>query len=63
VRHSAVLLAHYGHLGQAFDGCSKVIIDILRDEGIHNNNGELVVNVATQAIREVRGSNFVYGMA
>jgi hypothetical protein len=53
VRHGAVLLAHYGRLGPAFDICSKVVVDALRDEGIYNENGEVVVAVVTQAIRDV----------
>ena len=53
VLHSAVLLAHYGRLGSSFDGCSKVIVDVLREEGIHNKNSELVIAIVTRAIREV----------
>ncbi|KAF9232626.1 hypothetical protein BU15DRAFT_90603 [Melanogaster broomeanus] len=40
VKHSDVLLAHHGRLGPAFDLCTKVIIDVLREEGMHNDNGE-----------------------
>jgi cohesin complex subunit SA-1/2 len=54
VRHSAVLLAHYGRLGPAFDLCTKVIIDALREEGMYRENGDLVVDVVTQALKEVR---------
>jgi cohesin complex subunit SA-1/2 len=53
VRHSAVLLAHYGRLGPAFDLCTKVIIDSLREEGMYRENGDLVVDVVTQALKEV----------
>ncbi|TFK31727.1 hypothetical protein BDQ12DRAFT_93119 [Crucibulum laeve] len=52
IHHGAVLLAHYDRLGVAFDTCSKVVVDILREEGMLNNNGELVVAVLTQALRE-----------
>lgn len=52
-RHGAVLLAHYGRLGHAFDLCGKVVVDILREEGMCNNNGEVVVTAVTQAIQEV----------
>ncbi|KAH7915934.1 hypothetical protein BJ138DRAFT_1076400 [Hygrophoropsis aurantiaca] len=52
VHHSAVLLAHYGRLGPAFDLCTKVIIEVLREEGIYNENGDTVVAVVTQALRE-----------
>ncbi|OAX37862.1 hypothetical protein K503DRAFT_742134 [Rhizopogon vinicolor AM-OR11-026] len=52
VRHSAVLLAHYGRLGPAFDLCTKVIIDSLREEGMYRENGDIVVEVVTQALKE-----------
>lgn len=52
-RHSATLLAHYGRLGPAFDLCSKVIIDILREEGMYKDNGEIVAAVICQALRDV----------
>ncbi|KAG1740516.1 uncharacterized protein EDB91DRAFT_353827 [Suillus paluster] len=52
VRHSAVLLAHFGRLGPAFDLCTKVIIDSLREEGMYRENGDLVVDVVTQALKE-----------
>lgn len=55
IRNSAVLLAHHGRLGAAFDLCSKVIIDILREEGMYKNNGEAVVSVICRALREVIG--------
>lgn len=53
VRHGAILLAHYGRLGPAFDSCSKVVVDVLREEGMYNNNGEVVATVIIQAIEEV----------
>lgn len=53
IRHGAILLAHYGRLGPSFDICSKVIVDVLRDEGMINNNGDIVVAVLTQALEEV----------
>lgn len=72
VRHSAVLLAHYGRLGPAFDLCTKVIIDALREEGMYRENGDLVVDVVTQALKEsftlvldsiVRGEDHVVALA
>ncbi|KAI0943593.1 hypothetical protein AcW1_002723 [Taiwanofungus camphoratus] len=51
-QHSAILLAHYGRLGPSFDLCTKVIVDILREEGMYKNNGEVVVAVICQALRE-----------
>ncbi|KZT04963.1 uncharacterized protein LAESUDRAFT_702953 [Laetiporus sulphureus 93-53] len=51
-QHSAVLLAHYGRLGPAFDLCSKVIVEILREEGMYKDNGPIVVAVICQALRD-----------
>lgn len=53
IKHSAILLAHYGRLGPAFDLCTKVVIDVLREEGMYNENGQTVVDVILQAIQEV----------
>lgn len=53
-RHCSVLLAHYGRLGISFDLCAKLIVDILREEGMYKENGDIVVSIVTQAIREVR---------
>lgn len=53
VRHGAIFLAHYGRLGPTFDTCSKAIVDVLRDEGMYKNNGEVVATVVTQALQEV----------
>jgi cohesin complex subunit SA-1/2 len=53
VRHGAVLLAHYGRLGPTFDECAKVMVDVLREEGLGNGKPDIVVSVVCQAIREV----------
>jgi cohesin complex subunit SA-1/2 len=58
VRHGAVLLAHYGRLGSTFDECAKVMVDVLREEGMGNGNPDVVVSIVTQAIREVCSSLF-----
>ncbi|KAI0031520.1 hypothetical protein K488DRAFT_51948 [Vararia minispora EC-137] len=52
LKHSATILVHHGRLGPAYDICSKVVMDILRDDGIYGNGGALVVTVITQALRE-----------
>ncbi|KAF9078436.1 hypothetical protein BDP27DRAFT_1309581 [Rhodocollybia butyracea] len=52
VRHGAILLAHYGMLGPAFDACVKMVVDMLKDEGLSNDNGQLIVLVATQTMKE-----------
>lgn len=54
IKHSDVLLANHGRLGPSFDLCTKVIIDVLREEGMYNDNGEIVVNVIQKALLEVR---------
>ncbi|KAH8097102.1 hypothetical protein BXZ70DRAFT_1009416 [Cristinia sonorae] len=51
-RHASTLLAHYGRLGPVFDLCSKVIVDILREEGMYNGQGEAVVQVILQSLQE-----------
>ncbi|KAI0672301.1 hypothetical protein C8Q78DRAFT_1026321 [Trametes maxima] len=51
-RHSATILAHYGRLGPTFDLCSKVIVEILREEGMYKDNGEAVVAIICQALQE-----------
>lgn len=53
VRHGAVLLAHYGRLGSTYDTCVKALIEVLRSEGLFNENGKLVAEVIIQAMREV----------
>lgn len=52
-QHSVTLLTHYGRLGPVFDQCSKIIVEILREEGMYKSNGEAVVQVVFQALREV----------
>lgn len=54
IQHGAVLLAHYGRLEVAFDTCSKVIVDLLREETVMKENPELIVGVICHAIQEVR---------
>ena len=34
--------------------CSKVVIEILREEGMYKDNGEAVVGIVCQALQEVR---------
>lgn len=53
VRHGAILLAHHGRLGASFDMCAKVVIEVLREEGVMNDQADLVELVAIQAIQEV----------
>ena len=39
-RHGAILLAHYGRLGPAFDLTAKLMVDVLREEGMYKDNGK-----------------------
>ncbi|TFK53082.1 hypothetical protein OE88DRAFT_1718118 [Heliocybe sulcata] len=52
VRHADVLLAHFGRLGPSFDVCCKVIVEQVREEGLFNGNGQLVVDMVTRATQE-----------
>lgn len=56
-RHATAVLAHYGRLGATFDMCSKVVIEILREEGMYKDNGDAVVGIVCQALQEVRTLN------
>jgi cohesin complex subunit SA-1/2 len=51
--HSAVLLTHHGRLGVAFDHCSKIVVDVLREEGMYKGHGDVVVDVVTSALKDV----------
>ncbi|KAK7019893.1 SCD domain-containing protein [Favolaschia claudopus] len=52
VRHTGILLSHYGRLGTTFDHFTKPIVDMLREEGMTKDNGDLVVVVVNQALQE-----------
>ncbi|KAJ7507277.1 hypothetical protein B0H11DRAFT_1706223, partial [Mycena galericulata] len=52
VRHSAILLSHYGRLGITFDHFAKAIMEMMREEGMVNDNGDVVVVVINQALQE-----------
>ncbi|CAE6431345.1 unnamed protein product [Rhizoctonia solani] len=45
IEHSAVLLGHYGRVSSVYDQCTKVIIEVLREEGMYGGNAELVGRV------------------
>lgn len=52
-RHSPVVLAHYGRLGHIYDQCCKVLVDVLREEGVYGDHPEMVCQVVFQSLREV----------
>jgi cohesin complex subunit SA-1/2 len=53
IARSVVLLAHYGQLGVVFDQWVKVIVEVLREEGMYNGNGQAVVDIVTRSLEEV----------
>lgn len=59
VRHTAKPLVYYGRLGGTYDQCMKVIIELLREEGMYKGNGAVVADVIKEAIKEV-SSEFCY---
>jgi cohesin complex subunit SA-1/2 len=50
-KHSDVLLANYGRLGPSFDLCTKVIIDVLRKEGMYSDNSDVGVEVRYDSLQ------------
>ncbi|KIJ37056.1 hypothetical protein M422DRAFT_61048 [Sphaerobolus stellatus SS14] len=50
--HSAVVLAHYGHLGSGFDATIKVVIDFLRDIGMFQGEGKTVSEILVRTLQE-----------
>ncbi|WVO17591.1 hypothetical protein L204_105288 [Cryptococcus depauperatus] len=51
VEHTKEPLAYYGRLGQTYDAIVKRLVDVLRDEGIYNKEGETVQHVALIALQ------------
>jgi cohesin complex subunit SA-1/2 len=49
----ATILAHYGQLEVAFDTCSRVVIDSVREESTMKDDPAIVVSTVTQALQEV----------
>ncbi|QRV98964.1 cohesin protein [Ceratobasidium sp. AG-Ba] len=52
IEHSAALLGHYGRVSSVYDQCTKVIIEVLREEGMYGGNAELVGRVLVNALQE-----------
>lgn len=59
IRHGSVLLAHYGRLGPAFDLTSKLMVDILREEGMYKDNGKLVEEVVVESLKNVSSNGLL----
>ena len=49
-KHNDVLLANCGRLGPSFDLCTKVIIDVLREEGMYNDGRRGEVRLSLSAL-------------
>ena len=58
-RYAATILAHYGRLGPTFDLCTKVIVEILREEGMYKDNSDTVIAIICRALQEVSLPNLV----
>ncbi|KAG8986084.1 hypothetical protein FRB93_005518 [Tulasnella sp. JGI-2019a] len=52
IRHASKPLAYYGRLGTSYDQCMKVIIELLREEGMYKSNGLVVAEVIKDAIKD-----------
>lgn len=49
-------LAHYGRFGTTYDAIVKKLVDVLRDEGIYNNEATTVQHVVAEALKNVSSS-------
>lgn len=54
VRHTSKPLCYFGRLDAPYDQCMKVIIELLREEGMYKSNGVVVADVIKDAIKDVR---------
>lgn len=52
--HGASLLANYGRFGETFDDGLRVIVDVLREEGIYDKNSNETASTIITSIKEVR---------
>ncbi|KAG8859678.1 hypothetical protein FRB96_004252 [Tulasnella sp. 330] len=55
VRHTSKPLCYYGRLDAPYDQCMKVIIELLREEGMYKSNGVVVADVIKDAIKDSFG--------
>ena len=53
IRYGASILAYYGSLGTSFDLSARLLVEILREEGMYKGNGTVVVEVVVGALKEV----------
>ncbi|KAG8957246.1 hypothetical protein FRC03_010340 [Tulasnella sp. 419] len=52
VKHTAVPLVYYGRLGDTYDQYLKVIVEILREEGMYKGNGRIVAEVMIESLKQ-----------
>ena len=53
VDHAKEPMAHFGRFGRTYDAVVRKLIDVLRDEGIYNNQAVTVQHIAGSAIIDV----------
>lgn len=53
VEHAKEPLAHYGRISATFDAVARKLVDVLRDEGIYNEEATTVQHVASSALQSV----------
>jgi len=53
VEHAKEPLTHYGRIGVTFDAVARKLVDVLRDEGIYNEEATTVQHVASSALQNV----------
>ncbi|KAG8914902.1 hypothetical protein FRC00_009816 [Tulasnella sp. 408] len=52
ISHASKVLAYYGRLGMTYDQCMKVVIELLREEGMYKSRGFIVAEVIKDAVRD-----------
>ncbi|WVR08439.1 hypothetical protein IAU60_005494 [Kwoniella sp. DSM 27419] len=52
IDHAKEPLAYYGRLTPAYDSVVRKLVDVLRDEGIHNGDAETVQHIAAVALQK-----------
>jgi hypothetical protein len=62
-QHAGILLKEYGRLDGAFDASLQIVVEILQDEGIYNEDGDMVSKVIGQALQEVSLSRLTMNRA
>ena len=55
VDHAKEPLAHFGRFGPAYDAVCKMLVDVLRDDGMFNGEATTVQHVCGTALQSVRG--------